>query len=265
MPENNDKWKIRFGQIFQYYLQQKQKKLSDYFYFLPQGVEYDRLSENSFKLIDLNINQRLYQTHFAGDIPVVADLNSDQVEGLSWTVVIVPGFGHHLLKEKAFQMQIPWLKEMGFKIIYATYADSFESNRACAERVIEILNDERDKSGPLIFFGYSKGTAVIMEILRIDNGASIAARTKAIVSFAGAIRGTPAASSKSTKQVSKLLKLFRKYQKELTWPNRLFHKLIVGLAKTNIKFFKEWDRLLSMSEDFMDDLSDLPDGIEDLS
>jgi len=265
MPSTSDQWKIRFGQIFQYYLQQNQKKLADYLYFLPAGTTYNNHSKDAFQLIDLHKNPTLYETHFSGDIPAIHGIDLQQGQNLGWTVVIVPGFGHHWLKEKAFQLQIPLLKSLGFKVIYAKYEDSFESNQACALRVAKIITDEWDSSSPLIFLGYSKGTPVIMELLRNGANAAIIAKTKAIVSFAGAIRGAPGASSESTKQISKLLKNFRRYNKVLTWPNRLFHKVIAGLAKTNIKFFKEWDKLLSMCEDFADDLSDLPDGIEDLS
>jgi len=265
MSESVEKWKIRFGQIFQHYLRQEQKELADYFYFLPAGTTYDQHSPNAFKLMDLNQNPTLYQTHFSGEIPAVSELNNRQAERLNWTIVIVPGFGHHLLKEKTFQQQKPFLEDLGFRVIYAAYDDSFESNRACAERVIEIVNDEWDKSSPLVFLGYSKGAPVVMELLRIDAGASITAKTKALVSLAGAIRGAPAASSKSTKQITKLLKIFKKHEKLFSLPNRMMHKLVSVLAKTKIKFFTEWLHLIEKSQEFIDDLTDLPEGIENLS
>jgi len=267
MNASKDAWKIRFGQIFQYYLNKKGKYLADYFYLLMEDQEIDPLSEKAFNIIDLKRNQELYDRYFKNNIPPVKDLNTAMIQRLNATVVIVPGFGQHLLKVKAFQNQIPMLKELGCNVIYTRFSDSFESNSKCASKVYEIIKTKEEpfSEQPLIFFTYSKGTPIVMKLLSDPEYADLTQRTKAVISFAGVIRGTPMASTKSACSAKQVLKIFRKHKEKIMYPHRIIRGMVSFFARSKISFFKDWLELIKKADDFADDIADLPEGIEDLT
>jgi hypothetical protein len=165
MPQDPDRWKLRFGQIFQAMLAQSGKQLEDYLYFMPEGVTPDPHDEKSFKLIDLHDNRKIYNKYFSGTIPRIPALTAQTAKQLDATLVIVPGFGHHLITQKAFGEHIPILKKLGFNILYAFYDDSFESTEQCAQRVYDIVQRECDNQQKLIFLTYSKGSPILVELL----------------------------------------------------------------------------------------------------
>jgi len=265
MLENPDRWKIRFGQIFQALLAASGKKLEDYLYFIPPGVMPDPETENSFKLIDLHINRELYNRYFSGDVPRIPDLNEEVVARLNATLVFVPGFGHHLVEQKMFGDQIPQLKELGFNILYARYDDSFESNEKCARRVYDIVKRELDDQQNLIFLTYSRGSPLLVELLADSRYADVTTRTRAVVSFAGSLRGSVLVSTPTARKTARLLKAYQRFSQRIGITTRILKLILKWLSLLPIEVFKEWYELFEKASEFSDDLTDLPEGIEDLS
>jgi hypothetical protein len=268
---SKDRWKIRFGQIFQAQLEASGKKLEDHLYFFPgdEGSEPDPTKEESYDLVDLNVNRNLYSKYFSKDIPPIPVLNKHTAARLGAALVIVPGFGHHLISQKTFEIQIPILQELGFKVIYAKYADSFESNESCAERVYHIVKDQLEDGEKAIFFTYSKGGPILVDLLSNPNYSDVIDRTKAVVSFAGALRGSLLASSSSTRATLRLLKAFKRFSRPggfLTKLYKLIYKLVIKcLSLFPAKTLKEWNQLVKKADEFKDDLCDLLVGITELT
>jgi len=264
MPQDPDRWKIRFGQIFQAMLAESGKRLEDYLYFMPTGVTPNPHQKKSFELIDLHDNRNIYHTYFSGHIPRIPALTTPTAKSLDVTLVIVPGFGHHLLKQKAFGDQIPLLKDFGFNILYAFYDDSFESTEKCAHRVYDIVKRERDNQQQLIFLTYSKGSPILVELLTTPRYSDVAQRTKAVVSFAGALRGSILASSKASRATRKLLKTYKRFSRSIGPRTKFLKKIIDWASKLNIPGLKDVQVFFEKAAEFSDDLIDLPDGITDL-
>lgn len=262
---NKDKWKIRFGQIFQALLVKSGKKLEDYFYLLPTGTQPDVKTEKSFELIDLNFNKDLDGRYFGSQVMVVSKLNKQTAARLDSTLVIVPGFGHHTIKTKAFAEQMELLADLGFDLVYAFYDDSFESNENCAKRVYDVVKSRVDERRQMIFLTYSKGSPVMVELLSDPRYKDVAARTRAVVSFAGALRGSIHASFPAARITLKLLKLYRRLSNGSSITTNIRRKLLKWSSKLPFKSLKNWHALLEKAVEFEDDLTDLPDGITDLT
>lgn len=262
---NNDKWKIRFGQIFQALLVKSGKRLEDYLYFLPIGVQPDVKTDKSFELIDLNLNKDLYNRYFDSRVMVVSNLNRQTASRLDSTLVIVPGFGHHRIKTKAFAEQMELLENLGFNLVYAFYDDSFESNKNCANRVYDVMKSRIDKKRNIIFLTYSKGSPIVLELLSDPRYEDVAVRTRAVVSFAGALRGSIHASLPAARITLKLLKLYRQLSRGRSIATNIRRKLLKWSAKLPFKSLKNWHALVEKAVDFENDLTDLPDGINDLT
>jgi len=265
MSENLDKWKIRFGQIFQRLLGESGKNLEDYLYFLPTGFMPDIHSEESFKVIDLNIRRSLFDRYFSGDLPPVPALTQETAARLDATLVLVPGFGHHLIKQRAFGDQISLFRDLGFNVVYASYGNSFDSNKKCAERVYRILQNELDTRQKLLFFTYSKGSPVIVEMLSDPGYAEVIQRTRAVVSFAGALRGSVLASSRTTEVTLRLLKAYRAFSQRSGSGAKLLKWMMGEMPRFQSHAFKEWNDLLEKVAELAQDLADLPEGITDLT
>lgn len=265
MSYDPDRWKVRFGQIFQVLLNASSKKLEDYLYFMPFGSSPDPKKTESYNQIDLHVNRDLYNQYFTDDIAPVQPVDAALAQRLDATLVLVSGFGHHLLVEqKPFGDQIPQLEQMGFKVVYARYEDSFESNEKCARRVYRAIKRDTDDRENLIFLTYSKGSSVMLELLSTPQYADVTQRTKAVVSFAGGLQGTVLASSAAARAAVLLLNAYKTFSRPIRFYMRALHRVIRGLARLGISFFKMWSDLLSLAEKFADDLNDLPDGITDL-
>jgi len=261
---NKDTWKIRFGQIFQALLVKSGKRLEDYLYFLPTGVQPDVKTDKSFESIDLNLNKDLYNRYFGSQVMVVSNLNRQTAARLDSTLVIVPGFGHHRIKTNAFAEQMELLENLGFDLVYAFYDDSFESNENCANRVYDVVKSRVDEKRNIIFLTYSKGSPVVVELLSDPRYQDVAARTRAVVSFAGAIRGSIHASLPAARITLKLLKLYRRLSKGSSITTNIRRKLLKWSAKLPFKSLKKWHTLVEKAVEFEDDLQDLPLGIKDL-
>ena len=261
---NKDKWKIRFGQIFQALLVKSGKRLEDYLYFLPSGVQPDVKTDKSFELIDLNLNKDLYNRYFGSRVMVVSNLNRQTAARLDSTLVIVPGFGHHRIKTKAFAQQMELLENLGFHLVYAFYDDSLESNENCANRVYDVVKSRVDEKQNIIFLTYSKGSPVVVELLSDPRYQDVAARTRAVVSFAGAIRGSIHTSLPAARITMKLLKLYRRLSKGSGIVTNIRRKLLKWSAKLPFKSLKKWHTLVEKAVEFQDDLQEFPDGIKDL-
>ena len=264
MPQDPDRWKIRFGQIFQAMLAQSGKKVEDYLYFIPTGVTPNPHEEKSFELIDLHNNRNVYNKYFSGTIPRISALTAQTAKRLDATLVIVPGFGHHLLTQKAFGDQIPLLKKLGFNILYAFYDDSFESTEQCAQRVYDIVKRKSDNQHQLIFFTYSKGSPILVELLATPRYSDVAQRTRAVVSFAGALRGSILASSKASRTTRKLLKAYKRFSRRIGLRTKFFRKILQWASKLRVPGLKNLHIFFEKAAEFSDDLTDLPEGITDL-
>jgi hypothetical protein len=105
MTQDRDKWIIRFGQAFQSFLKEPGEQLEDHLYFLPTGVIVDRYSEESSNTIDLHVNRNLCQKRFSNGTAPVPSLDAETAKRLNAALVIVPGFGHHLVPPKVFAEQ----------------------------------------------------------------------------------------------------------------------------------------------------------------
>lgn len=263
--KGRDRLKIRFAQIFKYLLSEAGKNVEDYLYFLPVGSMPDPPPENAFDIIDLKQNKTLYTQLFTGNIPPVKPLGKNTADRLDSTVVIVPGLGHHLIEQRAFEEQIPILESLGFRVIYAWYDDSFESDANCARKVYDIIKAELDNGQSIIFFTYSKGSPILVELLTDKDYADITARTKAVVSFAGALGGTYLASSPKARLALKLLKTYRRIHHQSGYILRLFYRLAEWISRLPFpRFKKAWREIRKKTGELADDLLDLPDGIIDL-
>jgi len=264
MSEDADRWKVRFGQIFQKILVDSGKNLKDYFYFFPSGKHLDFKNKKSFNEVDLHINKELFNKYFLGNIKAFQTLNDQTVKRLDSTFVIVPGFGHHLIGQKAFGDQLSLLKKIGFDVLYVPYDDSFESNEKCAKRVYEIVRCEVDKSRRLIFFTYSKGSPVLVELLSTPDYSDVTNRTRAVVSFSGALRGSVLASTSSSRATLRLLKVYRRYSKKIGFSTKILRNLVRWTSKMPLNCLKEWSGLFEKAYELSNDLMDLPEGITDL-
>lgn len=262
---DKDKWKIRFGQIFQALLRESGKKLEEYLYFIPSDSTLDPHSEETFNLIDLQVNKNLSATYFSDDISPPPVLNQEVAERLQATLVIVPGFGHHLIKTKAFGDQIPLLEDLGFRVYYASYRDSFASNEKCAESVYHLLKQELNDKEKLIFLTYSKGSPVVVQMLADPRYADMAGRARAVVSFTGALRGSLLPSTPMGQAALILLKAYRKLRQSTGAIRNRVKETIQELSKASSGNFKELKELIEKAEEFADDLADLPEGILDLA
>jgi hypothetical protein len=261
---NKDTWKIRFGQIFQALLVKSGKKLEDYLYFLPSGAQPDVKTRKSFELVDLYLNNDLYNRYFGSRVMVVSKLNKQTAARLDSTLVIVPGFGHHRLKTRVFAEQMELLEDLGFDPVYAFYNDSFESNENCANRVYDEVKSRVDKQQNIIFLTYSKGSPIVMELLSNPRYKEVAARTRAVVSFAGAIRGSVHASLPAARVTLKLLRLYHRLSNGSSITN-IRRKFLDWSAKLPSKSLKNWHALVEKAVEFEDDLTDLSSGITDLT
>jgi hypothetical protein len=265
MSHDPDRWKIRFGQIFQALLNASSKKLEDYLYFMPDGASPDPKKPESYDQIDLHVNRDLYVQYFAGDTAPIQPVDAALAHRLNATLVLVSGFGHHLLAEqKPFGDQIPPLEHLGFTVVYARYDDSFESNEKCARRVYRAVKRDTDDRENLIFLTYSKGSSVLLELLSTPTYADVMRRTRAVVSFAGGLQGAALASSAAARAAVRLLNAYKTFSRPIRFYMRALHRAIRGLARLGFPFFKGWNELLDLAERFADDLHDLPDGITDL-
>ncbi|UCH95464.1 MAG: hypothetical protein JSV88_01085 [Candidatus Aminicenantes bacterium] len=262
---NKDKWKIRFGQIFQALLAKSGKELEDYFYFLPSGAQPDVKTDKSFELIDLNVNRSLYNRYFSSQVLVVPKLSKETAARLDSTLVIVPGFGHHTIETRAFAEQMDLLKELGFEVVYAFYDDSFESIENCAKRVYDIVKSRVDEGQKMIFLTYSKGSSILVELLSHPRYEDVTAGTRAVVSFAGALRGSIHADLPAARISLKLLKLYQRLSKGGSFATRIRRKLLKWFSKLPCKSLKLWHALVEKAFEFEDDLRDLPEGITDLT
>jgi hypothetical protein len=261
---DKDKWKIRFGQIFQALLIKSGKKLEDYFYFLPIGAQLDTKSEKSFELMDLNLNKDLYNRYFSDKVMVVPILDKKTALRLDSTLVVVPGFGHHAIKTRMFEPQLEMLEKLGFNIIYAFYDDSFESNECCAKKVYDIVS-KVDKTRSMIFLTYSKGSPLLVELLSNPDYKDVTNRTRAVVSFAGSLRGSIHASLPAARISQRLLRFYSKVDKGFSFTIKFRRKILKWLSRLPSKSLKYAHTLLEKVVEFADDLTDLPDGIIDLT
>jgi hypothetical protein len=262
---DKDTWKIRFGQIFQALLVKSGKKLEDYLYFLPTGTQPDVKTAKSFELVDLHLNKDLYNRYFGSRVMVVPRLNHQTAASLDSSLVIVPGFGHHRIKTRAFAEQMELLEDLGFHLVYAFYDDSFESNENCARRVYDVVESRVDEHRSIIFLTYSKGSPVVLELLSDPRYQDVAARTRAAVSFAGALRGSIHASLPAAHLTLKLLKLYRRSNNGSSVTAKIREKILKWSAKLPFISIKNWYALVEKAVEFEDDLMDLPGGITDLT
>jgi len=196
---------------------------------------------------------------------VVSQLNKQTAARLDSTLVIVPGFGHHCIKTKAFAEQIKFLEDLGFHLVYAFYDDSFESNENCAKRVYDVLKTNGGEQRSIIFLTYSKGSPIVVELLSDPRYEDVAARTRAVVSFAGALRGSLHASLPAARITLKLLKLYRQLSSGGSSFTNMRRKLLKWSAKLPFESLKNWHALVEKAVEFEDDLTDLPEGITDLT
>lgn len=261
---NKDKWKIRFGQIFQAMLVKSGKKLEDHLYFLPAGAQPDEKTKKSFGLIDLYHNKDLYKQYFSSRVMVVSQLNKQTAARLDSTLVIVPGCGHPRIKTRTFAEQVKFLENLGFHLVYAFYNDSSASNENCAKQVYDALKSNVDEQRKIIFLTYSKGSPVVVELLSDPRYQDVAARTRAVVSFAGALRSSFHSSLPTTHITLKLLKLYRRLSNGSSGVTNMRRKLLKWFAKLPLKSLKNWYTLVEKAIEFKDDLTDLPENITDL-
>ena len=263
--QNKDTWKVRFGQIFQALLVKSGKELEDYLYFLPAGAQPDVNTDKSFELIDLRLNKDLYNRHFGSRVMVVSQLNKQTAARLDSTLVIVPGFGHQRIKTKVFAEQAKLLEALGFRLLYAFYNDSFESNEKCAKRVYDAVKSGVDEQQSIIFLTYSQGSPVVVELLSDPRYEDVAARTRAVVSFAGGLRGSLHSSLPAARITSKLLKLYRQLSNGNSSIPNMRRKLLKWSARLPFRSLKNWHTLVEKAVEFEDDLTDLPEDITDLT
>lgn len=263
--QDQDTWKIRFGQIFQALLVKSGKKLEDHLYFLPAGAQPDVKTGKSFELIDLHLNKDLYHRYFSSRVMVVSQLNKQTALRLDSTLVIVPGFGHHCVKTRAFAEQVKLLEDLGFHLVYASYQDSSASNENCAKQVYDILESNVNEKRSIIFFTYSQGTSVVMELLSDPRYQDVAARTRAVVSFAGTLRGFLHPSLPAARITSKLLKLYRQLSNGSRFITNMRRKLLKWSAKLPFGSLRNWHALVEKAVEFTEDLTDLPEDITDLT
>jgi hypothetical protein len=104
-----------------------------------------------------------------------------------------------------------------------------------------------------------------VEILSNPRYAEVTNRTRAVVSFAGALRGSPLASSPVSRVVLKLLRAYCRFSQRVDFRAKLLKWIVDAVVRFRINDFREWRELLDKAEEFADDLSDLPDGITDLT
>jgi len=149
-------------------------------------------------------------------------------------------------------------------VLYVPYDDSFESNEKCAKRVYEIVRCEVDKSRRLIFFTYSKGSPVLVELLSTPDYSDVTNRTRAVVSFSGALRGSVLASTSSSRATLRLLKVYRRYSKKIGFSTKILRNLVRWTSKMPLNCLKEWSGLFEKAYELSNDLMDLPEGITDL-
>jgi hypothetical protein len=263
--QNKDTWKVRFGQIFQALLAKSGKKLEDYLYFLPAGAQPDVNTGKSFELIDLHLNKDLYNRYFNSRVMVVSQLNKQTASRLDSTLVIVPGFGHQRIKTMVFAEQAKLLEDLGFHLLYASYNDSFESNEESAKRVYDAVKSGVDEQQSIIFLTYSQGSPVVVELLSDPRYEDAAARTRAVVSFAGTLRGSLHSSLPAARITSKLLKLYRQLSNGSSSIPNMRGKLLKWSARLPFRSLKNWHALVEKAVEFEDDLTVLPGDITHLT
>lgn len=261
MATHTDYWKIRFGQWFEAALQASGRKLQDNFYFWPDDLKLDEHDESNYQKIDLNHNTAAYNENFAKGL-TISPMNEIAAD---WnvTLVIVPGVGHHLLKNKVLQNEMGWLKSQGLKVLYGYYGDSFESVDKCARRLYETISRESTTDEKLVFLSYSKGCPVSMALLTDENYKDIRQRTLALVGLSTPIRGTSLASAKLARIALKLLQPYKTYFSKTV---RRFIRLIGRLTGWVISIFhpsmgRKWREAQQQVLEFEDEITDLPEGI----
>ena len=259
-----DKWKLRFARIFHALLAGSQRNLSDWLYLQLHDVELDPRSRAGYDLIDLFRNRELFRRWFSDIEPAPADPVAAFKEQVAGTLVLVPGFGHHLLPRRMFEEYFPMLEAAGLRVVYGHYPDSLGSTADCAADLAAAIRAQAPDSGNLVLLGYSKGAVVSLALLLNPAYHDIAARTKALVSLAGALRGSPLASSAVARATKRLLRAYRLVHDEST-ANRLADFAIQTSRWLPFGGLGEWGQLIKKVRDFEDDLVDLPDGIEQLS
>lgn len=111
--------------------------------------------------------------------------------------LMVPGLGFECVRDWLNQdlAILGSLRQKGFdvRIIEVEGLSSSSRNAELIDRYVHAL-PEKDAQRPLVLLGYSKGTPDILEAL--VKYPALAEKTVAIVSFAGAVRGSPLATTR---------------------------------------------------------------------
>jgi hypothetical protein len=105
----------------------------------------------------------------------------------------------------------------------------------------------------------------VVELLSDLRYKKVAARTRAVVSFAGALRGSIHDSLPAARITLKLLKFYRRLSNGIGFTTKIRRKLLKWSSKLPFKSLKDWHALVEKAFEFEDDLKDLPDGITDLT
>ncbi len=251
-----DKWQIRFAQIFSELMRQSEIKPANHLYFMPETLNLNIHEKDSYNQIELN-------KRFAGDFPPISKLDEKVAHRLDATFVIVPGFGHHLIERKCFQDEIDDIEKLGFGVIYAGYEDSFENDENCAKQVYDIIKKVKPINNNIIFLTHSKGSPVALALL--DQYKDIADKTIAMVSFAGAIRGSGLTDTSFGENGLRLLKAYARIKNNNYIIRSMVNRLAGFMSWLDIPNCKEWNSLLKKTENFKDDLADLPEGVTGLT
>ena len=277
-PSSNGKWQIRFGQIFRHQLDDLENRhpncyvnrLQDCFFFHSKQEEIFKAEsppKDPYKDLNLSQNLSTYRKYFTtGRAEEPDSLNASLSERMDTTFILVPGFGHQLIKpSNGMSDDCEYLRSQGFDIRYAPFSDSLSSSKNCSKKLMEIILEWQDLKKNIAFIGYSFGMLVVLELLQEKAFKGLREKVRSVVSLGGALKGAVFTENLGIQVAKQTLQIFQKVHEK---KNQVLEAKLVKSLRDSLDLQIPWSsgvrQVMDRLETFSKDLSDLPEGLESL-
>ena len=226
--------RIRFSQILAQKLEARGLDVRNWLWFHPREEELDGPDPAIFAHLDLRQNEDLWRENFAPEQRQrVPDFGNEVLPWLRDHLLLVRigGMGSHLVKPRPFE-ELEKICGADFPLPELRYGNTMSSREHCLERAVEhfreLLDQNRGSWRKILFLAHSRGAIIAAELMTEEDLAEFQPQIAGIVSFAGAIGGSPAATGSLAKQLKKFRHNREAFKKGLESIGRMLPTALMG-------------------------------------
>ncbi len=200
--------KNRFLALFAARLAARNLDVRDHLWFHPNEEDLDDKDASVFQQMDLHQHEEFLQQALDGvQQRPLPDLDNEVLPYLQerFILVRVGGLGSHLIKARPFEElqaldpKHDWVFELEYGNTLTSSEECLQVGMAAGERLLE-----RSGGRKILFVSHSRGTNLALDLTTEEACRAIGDRVRGILSFAGAIGGSPVANGPLAERVKSL-------------------------------------------------------------